>query len=202
MRHLPTLTAAVLALALGGCVSFGAGGETPAFLMTLTSSESVAAGEDAQGDPKAGIAVAGIRAPQRLDVLRVPVQVDASSVAYLQDAQWVEKPAVLFERLLADTLRAKTGRLVIEGPDAEFTAKTRLTGQLSEMGYDAGDGIGSGSVIVRYDAVLVMPDGTYKTRRFEERVSGVLPEAASVAPVLNDATNAIAAQVADWVGAS
>ena len=196
MRLSSTLFAASLGLALSGCVSFG-GAEPPAFLMTLTSSETVAAGQDMQGDPKEGIAVDGIRAPQRLDVLRVPVQVDASSVAYLQDAQWVEKPAILFERLLAETLRARTSRLVIEGPDAEFTAKTRLTGQLSEMGYDAG----SSSVVVRYDAVLILPDGSYRTRRFEERVSGVLPEAELVAPVLNDATNTIAAQVSDWVGA-
>lgn len=195
MRLASTLFAASLGLALSGCLSLG-GAEPPALLMTLTSSETVSAGQDAHGDPKEGIAVDGIRAPQRLDVLRVPVQVDASSVAYLKDAQWVEKPAVLFERILAETLRAKTGRLVIEGPDAEFTAKTRLTGQLNEMGYDAA----SGSVVVRYDAVMVMPDGTYRTRRFEERVSGIEAEAEMIAPVLNEATNAIAAQVADWVG--
>lgn len=196
MRCPSTLFAACLGLALSGCVSLG-GAKAPAFLMTLTSSETVSMGQDVHGDPKQGIAVEGIRAPRRLDVLRVPVQVDASSVAYLKDAQWVEKPAVLFERMLAETLRAKTGRLVIEGPDAEFTAKTRLTGQLNEMGYDAL----SGSVVVRYDAVMVMPDGTYRTRRFEERVPGILADARSIAPVLNEATNEIAAQVADWVGA-
>ena len=195
MRSLPTLTAVALGLTLAGCVSLG-GAEPPSELLTLTADSTAPAGQTAQGDPKNGIAVVGIAAPQRLDVLRVPVQVDATSVAYLKDAQWVEKPATLFERLLAETLRARTGRMVLEGADAEFTAKTRLAGQLARMGYDAP----SGSVIIRYDAVLILPDGTYRTQRFEERVSGVAPEAEAVGPVLNQVANTIAGQVAAWVG--
>ena len=64
------------------------------------------------------------------------------------------------------------------------------------MGYDAA----SGSVVVRYDAVLQTPDGKVRTRRFENRVPGVEPEAAAVGPALNEAANEVAGEVADWVG--
>ena len=64
------------------------------------------------------------------------------------------------------------------------------------MGFDAS----SGSVVVRFDAVLQGPDGKVSTKRFENRVSGVAPDAASVGPALNQAANAVAAEVADWVG--
>lgn len=189
-----TITMLLAAASLSACVSFGS--EPPDQLMTLTPSAQVAAGAGARGAPADAIAVVGITAPRRLDVVRVPVQVDDSSVAYLEDAQWVEKPAILFERLLAETIRARSGKLVLEGPDAEFAAQTRLTGRLTEMGFDAL----TGSVIVRYDATLIMPSGEYRTRRFEKSVAGIAPEAAAVAPVLNDLANDVAAEVADWVG--
>ena len=188
--------AAVLAgtTALAGCISFGA--EPPDSLFTLTPSATMAAGTGASGSPQNAIAVVDISAPQRLDVNRVPVQIDSANVAYLEDAQWVEKPAVLFERLLAETIRSSGNRLVLEGPDAEFAAGTRLTGQLTEMGYDAT----TGSVVVRYDATMIMPSGEYRTRRFESIEPGVAAEAAAIAPVLNRAANAVAADVAAWVG--
>jgi len=190
------LAAAALMLsgALSGCVSFGK--DPPEALLTLTSDAAAPAGTSASGTVAEALTVMEPDAPQMLDVARVPVQVNESTVAYLKDAVWVEKPARLFGRLLAETIRAKQTRLVIDGPDVRYAAATRLSGQLLAMGYDAP----SQSVVVRFDAVLQQPDGAIRTRRFEAEVNGVLPEAREVAPALNEAANKVAAQVAEWVG--
>ena len=107
----------------------------------------------------------------------------------------MEKPTRLFLQLLAETIRAGGGRLVVGEGDFGYSAATKLSGRLLDMSYDAS----SGSVVVRYDAVLMMPDGKVRTQRFESRVSGVEPEAEAVGPALNDAANAVAGEVADWV---
>lgn len=185
---------AAIALALPGCVSLGE--DPPATLFNLTPSAMAPAGLSATGTVEQVLAVIEPDAPQRLDVARVPVQVDESTVAYLQDAMWVEKPARLFGRLLAETIRAGQSRMVIEGSDIGYAAATKLSGQLVDMGYDAT----LGAVVVRFDAVLQQPGGTILTRRFEAEVDGVPAEARYVAPALNEAANDVAAQVAEWVG--
>lgn len=195
VRHKAGLAAIALALMLPGCVSLG-GAEPPPTLFTLTAGTSAPAGLSANGTVAQALAVIEPDAPQKLDVARVPVQVDSSTVAYLKDAVWVEKPARLFGRLLTETIRAKQTRLVVEGSDNAYAAATQLSGQLSEMGYDAP----SSSVVVRFDAVLRQPDGQILTRRFEAKVGGVAPDAASVAPALNEAANTVAAEVAEWIG--
>lgn len=181
-------------LTLPGCVSIGE--DPPPSLLTLTPERAAPAGLAASGRLEQAISVLEPDAPRRLDVVRVPVQVNASSVAYLQDAVWVEKPARLFGRLLAETIRARQTRLVVDSADMQHSAATRLSGQLLDMGYDAP----SGRVVVRFDAVLQQADGTILTRRFEASVGGVAADAASVAPALNEAANKVAAEVADWVG--
>ena len=188
------LLSVLLALPLAGCISLGA--EPPEQLLTLTAAQTAPAGSATSGDPASALAVLEPGADQRLDVTRVPVQVSDSSLAYLKDAVWVDRPAVLFERLLVETIRARGDRLVVGESDLGYAAATKLSGQLLDMGYDAA----SGSVIVRYDAVLQQPEGQVRTQRFESRVSGVAADAASVAPALNQAANEVAAQVADWVG--
>lgn len=183
-----------LALTLAGCLSFGK--DPPATLFNLTPARVAAAGSGGSGTAATAISVIEPQASARLDVLRVPVQVNDSSVAYLQNAQWVEKPTRLFTRLLEETVRAKGTRLVVDGSDAEYAAATKLSGQLLDMGYDAL----SGSVMVRYNAVLQLPDGQIRTRRFESSVSGIPASASAVAPALNQAANQVASDVADWVG--
>jgi cholesterol transport system auxiliary component len=186
--------AAALALALAGCLSLGK--EPPETLFNLTPARVAAAGSGASGTAREAISVHEPEASARLDVLRVPVQVSDASVAYLQDAQWVEKPARLFTRLLEESIRAKGTRLVVDGSDVQFAAATRLSGQLLDMGYDAP----TGSVVVRYNAVLQLPDGQVRTQRFESTVPGVPASGPAVAPALNQAANDVASQVADWVG--
>lgn len=187
--------AVLLVLAgLPGCISFGA--EPPPSLLTLTPAASIPAGQAVAGNLANAMAVQVPSAPQRLNVTRVPVTTSGSSLAYLKDAMWVEKPADLFRNVLAETIRARGNRLVVDGGGLEYSAPTQLMGELVEMGYDAS----SASVLVRYDAMLSLPGGAVRTRRFEHRISGVLAEPEAVGDALNSAANRVAEEVAEWVG--
>lgn len=188
------LLPAAMALALSGCISFG--GKAPDQLLTLTASSAAPAGSAATGQASTALAVLEPGAEQRLAVTRVPVQMTDSSLAYLKEAVWVDKPSRLFQRLLAETVRARGGRLVVNEGDLGYNAATKLSGSLLDMGYD----VASGGVVVRYDAVLQTPDGNVRTQRFESRVGGVAADAAAVGPALNQAANQVAADVAAWVG--
>lgn len=181
------------ALLLGGCISFGP--KVPDTLFNLTPAAAVAPGSGASGTLATAIVVLEPDAEQRLDVNRVPVRIDEAHVAYLQDAVWVERPARLFQRLLAETIRARGGRLVLDSdPGTGDTA--RLTGRLIDMGYDAR----STSAVVRFEAVRTQPGGRIDTRRFESVVSGIEAKSRAVGPALDQAANDVARQVAEWVG--
>lgn len=194
----PALVASALgALALSGCVSIGAGGEPPEQLITLTPAKTAPAGSTAEGTIDTAIFVYEPEVEDRLDIKRVPVQIDASSIAYLQKAFYVDRPARLFQSLLAETLRAETGRLVIEQVDPGLPNRTRLYGKLVQMGYDAQ----TSSVTITYDAVRVDAEGQITAQRFSETQDGVMAEATAVAPALNAVANAVADDVAQWVKA-
>lgn len=200
MRSAAALIAA--SLALTGCVSFGGASETPESLLTLTPSASSPAGSGVTSgvEGSAGsIAVLTPEVPAKLDVLRVPVNVSSSEVAYLQNAVWIQKPARLFRSLLGETLRTASGDtpalLVLDTADTPLRPTQTLRGTLIDMGYDPV----SSSVVVRFEAVHTMDDGRVTSRRFEAREDGVLPEAASVGPALNAAANTVAKDVAAWV---
>jgi len=186
------VAAAVLALA--GCVSLG--GKPPEQLLNLTAASTAPAGASASGTSATALTVLDIQAPQELDVTRVPVRVTGSTLAYLKDAQWVEKPTRLFKRLLSDTIRAKGNRLVVSGTDLDSAAATKLTGTLSAMDFDAAQG----AVVVRFDAVLLTRERQIQAKRFESVVSGVAADPVQVGDAFNRAANEVAAQVADWVG--
>ncbi len=187
------LLAAFLALPLAGCLSFGA--DPPPSLLTLTPANVIPAGASTAGPATSALAVLEPGTEQRLNVTRVPVQTSDSTLAYLKDAVWVEKPARLFQNLVAETIRAKGNRLVVREGDVGARGLTTLSGQLLDMGYD----VATGSVVVRYDGVLQRADGQIQTRRFESRVPAAA-EAAAVGPALNQAANQVASEVADWVG--
>ena len=193
-RLLKLAPAAALVLALGGCLSLG--GKVPATLFSLTPAKTAPAGAAVSGKIEEAIVVAEPETDRRLAVQRVPVQIDDASVAYLQNAMWVERPARLFRSLLAETIRARGSRLVFEDNEAASGAGVRLTGRLLEMGYDAR----SLSVVVRYDAIRSSRGGDLTTRRFESVVPGVAAKPEAIGPALNQAANDVAAQVAEWVG--
>jgi len=183
----------LLALPLAGCLSLG--GDPPDQLLTLTPIEAAPAGFATNGPAASALAVLEPGTSQRLNVTRVPVQTSDSSLAYLKDAVWVEKPTRLFQSLLVETIRAKGNRLVVRENDLGARGITMLSGQLLDMGYD----VASGSVVVRYDGVLQRADGQVQTRRFESRVPAAA-DAVAVGPALNQAANQVAGEVADWVG--
>jgi cholesterol transport system auxiliary component len=206
VRHFPKATKALhpakavlapllLLSLLGGCVNLGLGtAKVPPTLLTLTPQAVPASGATISGKPDSALSVMEPETPAKLAVLRVPVAVDESRVAYLRQAQWVERPSRLFQHLLAETLRAKDGHLISEGDS--LTHGPILSGRLIDMGYDAQDH----AVVVRFDAVRQMPDGTIATRRFDASVPHVDASAEEVGPALNRAANQVAQQVADWVG--
>lgn len=180
-------------LGLSACISLGS--EPPPSLLTLTAASSVPIGTNISGTGDTALTVVEPTAPQRLSVNRVPVQVDDANIAYLQDAVWVEKPTRLFRRLLSETIRTRTQRVVIDGFDPTFATSEQLRGSLVEFGYDAR----SSSVIVRFDAVREGGGGAVITRRFESVISGVPAETGPVGDALNTAANNVAGQVADWL---
>lgn len=185
----------LLVLGLGGCISLG--GPPPESLLTLSATSPAPAGSGAAASAeRAVIAVLALDAPAKLDVLRVPVAVSDTEIAYLKDAIWVEKPARLFRHLLGETLRAKSGdkALVLDGDETVALATTSLRGTLVDMGYDAS----SSSVVVRYDAIRLDANGNATTRRFEARESGVPAEARAVGAAINRAANTVASDVAVW----
>jgi cholesterol transport system auxiliary component len=187
------LAAGLASLLLAGCISFGA--KVPDTLFDLTATSAAPAGTGARGTRDTAIVVIEPEAAQRVDVQRVPVQIDAANIAYLKNAQWVERPAKLMRRLIAETLRARSSHIVLEG-DSGTGEGTRLSGRLIDMGYDAR----TSSAVVRFDAVREGPGRRIETRRFESIVPGVKAEARSVGPALNQAANDVARQVSDWVG--
>lgn len=181
--------------ALSGCVSFGS--KPPPTLISLSAAEAAQPGVLPGGSPRSALLVLDPEVDRRIDVLRVPVQIDAANVAYLKNAQWVERPARQFRRLIAETLRARGGRMVLEGGEEAASGVATLSGRLVDIGYDAR----TSSVVVRYDAMRQdAPGGNIAARRFEVVVPGVEPKAEAVAAALNKAANAVAKQVADWVG--
>ncbi len=186
------LASVPLALALSGCISIGA--EPPESLLTLTSEAVAPVGAALAVTPDNAIAVYEPFAPARLDVTRIPVQVDGSNIAYLKEAVWVEKPARLFRRVLAETLRARGDTIVVDNDEAGMVATRILRGTLVDFGYD----VRSGSVVVRFDAMRSNGEDAPQTRRFESVVPGVAAEAAPVGVALNTAANDVARQVADW----
>ncbi len=186
-----TLSLVILA-ALGGCVRIGA--KPPGTFLTLTPDAAPTAGATSSGTLADATVVLEPTAAASVSVLRIPVQVDASNVAYIRGTQWVERPSRAFQHLLADTLRARGKGLVVETDRA--TTGTRIGGQLLAMGFDAQ----SRSAVVRFDAMKSLPGGQIETRRFESRVRGVDPSPDEIGPALNQAANKVAGEIADWVG--
>lgn len=195
-RHRTARGALALALSvsLAGCISLG--GEAPPSLMTLTATAVAPAGDGASGTMSGAILIAELEAPAKLAVPRVPVQVDDANIAYLKDAFWVERPSRLFRRLLGETIRTQSGRLVVDSNEVVGAPDDIVRGTLREFGYDAR----SQSVIVRFDAIRSGEGDAVKTRRFESVIPGVSAEAGPVGDALNRAANDVAGQVADWVG--
>lgn len=189
------LVAVSLALLLGGCLGLG-GGKAPATLIALTASQAPTAGTGVTGTQSEALIVLEPDVDRALATLRVPVRINNSGLAYLADAAWVERPARQFRGLLAETLRASGKRLVLEDDGTAGSGAHRLGGRLVDMGYD----VAGQTVVVRFEAIRSTRGGAIETRRFESVIPGVSARPEAVAAALNRAANAVAADVAAWMG--
>ena len=126
------------------------------------------------------------------------MQQDGSSVAYVKDAQWVEAPQRLFQRLISETVAARSGRVVLDEGQYLTAPGEQLAGQLMEFGVDAR----TGEAVVVYQAMLVAAGGkSVAQRRFEARENlGGVVEAKPVGEALTRAANKVAVEVAGWLG--
>ena len=184
----------LLALSLGACVSFGA--KAPPSMLVLTSTNSVTSGTLRSAAANEALVVLMPQTPRKLDTNRLPVQIDDSSIAYLKDAVWADKPARLMQLLLMETIASKSGRLVLNEADTGGKGQQFLSGSLLEFGVDAA----AMEAVVVYDAVKLVRGQVVEKRRFEAKKSVTVMEAAPVGAALNDAANDVAGQIADWIG--
>jgi cholesterol transport system auxiliary component len=197
-RRLRTPLLLILGAAtLSACVSFGA--KPPPFLLTLDADAAPPAGAARTAGEAATLTILIPTAPQKLRTQRIPVQQDGASVAYVKDAQWVEAPQRLFQRLISETVAARSSRVVLDEGQYLTAPGEQLAGQLMEFGVDAR----TGEAVVVYQAMLVAAGGKSVTqRRFEARESlGGVVEAKPVGEALQRAANKVAVDVAEWLGA-
>lgn len=189
------LLIALGAVSLSACVSFGA--KPPPFLLTLDADAAPVAGEARTAGEAATLTILIPNAPQKLRTTRIPVQQDGASVAYVKDAQWVEAPQRLFQRLVSETVAARSNRVVLDEGQYLTAPGEQLAGQLMEFGVDAR----TGEAVVVYQAMLVAAGGkTVTQRRFEVRESIGRIEAKPVGEALARAANRVAVDVAGWLG--
>lgn len=195
-RFRAPLIAAVAVATLSGCI--GLGGKTPPFLLTLDPEAEPQAGAARTAAEAATLTILIPTAPQKLRTTRIPVQQDDASVSYVKDAQWVEAPSRLFQRLVSETVAARTSRVVLDEGQYLTAPGEQLAGQLMEFGVDAR----TNEVVVAYQAMLVAAGGkTVTQRRFETREAiGGKVEAKPVGEALTRAANKVAVDVAGWLG--
>lgn len=194
MKMVRNILSMAVALALAGCVSLG--GKSPKFLLTLDADSTPSAGTTRSNAEARPLTILTPMAPQKLRTQRIPVQQDDGSVAYVVDAQWVEAPQRLFQRLLSDTLGAKTGRLILDDAQYLTAPGEQLAGQLIEFGIDAR----TNEAVVVFQAMMVSGGGkTVRQQRFEARQNVGVIDARSAGTALTGAANKVAGDVAKWV---
>jgi cholesterol transport system auxiliary component len=194
------LAAATLAAMTGACslsgLLGGGGAKAPPTLQTLTP-------DSPDPGPTTRTAVAGQSVtvtvpviPKELRTTRVPVQISPTDIQYVTGVQWVDTPDRLFQRLVAETVRRTTGRVVLDGDLTTLDPGLSLSGQLQKFGYDAQ----TRQVVVEYDGALSTAGGNrVETRRFVATVPAD-GSAGTVGPALNRAANQVAREVAGWIG--
>lgn len=189
------LAAPLAALLLSGCSLFG--GSAPPALITLTPAAQVQPGETRTAAAGTAVTVTAPILVPELNTVRVPVRVGDTAVAYVKDAQWVETPDEVFRNLLSEVIAARTGRVTLSADQRDVDPGIKLGGQLLAFSVLAD----RNEVLVSYQARLVRPGGaTVEVRRFESRAPVTAVTRPEVARAFNQAANAVAAEVADFVG--
>lgn len=188
-----------LAAALGGCSLgglLGGGGKPPTTLVTLTPEAPAPAQIARNAAAGQSVTIDIPTVPKELAFARVPVQLTPTNVQYVTNLALIDTPDRLFQRLLEETVRRTTNRVVLDPSQSTLDPGIGITGQLQRFGYDAS----TGQVVVTYDATMARAGGAgVETRRF----SGSAPAdgtAPTVGPALNRAANQVALDVAHWIG--
>ena len=184
-----------LALALGACINLG--GKVPPTMLVLTPAATVAGGTVQRGAAKDALVILIPEVPRKLETNRVPVQIDGSNIAYLEDAVWADKPARLMQMLLMEIISAKNNRLVLNEVNAGGKAEHYLAGALQEFGVDAT----RNEAVVVYDAVRLQNGKEVEKKRFEARSTVLEVKVGAAGSALNDAANVVASDIAAWLAA-
>jgi len=185
----------VLALLVtAGCVRIGS--DPPDRLLTIASTAQAPAGVAASSLSENALFIDEPSVPKALATPRVAVRASGTTYAYVKDALWVDTPARQFQSLLAETVRTRSNRLVLD--PGQYLARTGhvLNGDLLEFGVDAA----RQEAVVTFDASMLSPDGQSVThQRFTASAPVSRVDAQSVAPAISAAANQVAVAVADWI---
>lgn len=184
-----------LLMLTNACVSLGNTEAPPSFLV-LTAQTTGNSDAVNNGNAENSVVVLIPDVPRRIDTNRIPVQISDSSIAYIQGAYWADKPAKLMQELIAETITASTGQLVLDIAQSNGLSKNKISGTLSRFGIDEKQS----SALVRYDAIKLNADGKIEKRRFEARRNIININASDAGEALNDAANEVAVAVANWIG--
>ncbi|MCW3797981.1 ABC-type transport auxiliary lipoprotein family protein [Sphingomonas sp. BN140010] len=192
MRAVRLVLPAAAALALTAC--FG-GAKPPPTLLTLTPQAAPVAIQRT-ATPGQAVTILDPLVGKELRQVRVPVLEAPGQVTYIKGLQYVDTPDRLFQHLLAETVKRTTNRVVLDQGQTTLDSGVLVTGTLERFGYDTA----LGQVIVTYDATLSTQGGTQVQARRFEATAPADGTAATVGPALNQAANAVASQVASWIG--
>lgn len=179
---------------VSGCVSFGP--KAPKSLLTLTTTSTVPANAVRTATPTNTILVLTPTATAAITTTRIPVYDGASDLSYVKDSAWNEAPARAMQRLISETVTARTAKIVLDPRQFSTAASMKLSGQLQRFGVDPR----AMQVVVVFDAQLSRSADTVETRRFEARAPLSEVEGHLAGAALNAAANDLAAQIAAWVG--
>lgn len=193
-RRLTLFTCLLPAALLGGCVKFG--NKPPATLLTVESQARVSPGTVAEGS-NGTVTIIEPDVPKALNTLRVAVRTGGNNFAYVPNATWVDTPRNLFRALLAETIAAKSGMLVLDPGQFSADPGRRLMGDLIEFGIDAE----GKRAVVTFDAALMGKAGRITKRRFSANVPVDNIDEKSVAPAIGKAANMVADEVVEWLKA-
>jgi cholesterol transport system auxiliary component len=191
MKTMKVLFAAAALLPLAGCF----GGKAPSQLLTLHAAATPPIAQPRTGREGNIITVTAPTLPHALNNNRVAVYVTPTTVEYVKEGQWADKPNEMFRLLLSETMAARSGWVVVDPSVYTQVQGVVLGGQLLRFGYDPT----SGEAVVLFEASLARPSQAVSTNRFEARVASTA-DSLAVANALNQAANQVAGQVADWVG--
>ena len=194
IRFVRILPVALPVALLGGCLSFGA--KPPKTLMVLTTSSPIEPNSVRTATADNTVLVLTPTAPVAIGTTRIPVYDGSTNLAYVVDAGWNEPPARAMQRIVSDTITARTRKIVLDPRQFATSPAMRLSGQLQRFGVEPG----ALQVVVVFDAQLSRGSDRVETRRFEARAPIATIVGPEVGAALNVAANDLAVQIAGWVG--